>query len=501
MKTFLTRVEQHQIDEAHPIYYYLDSLCFLSKNLYNHTLFDLRQIHFHNRKVYKTKKGKKKSLLSFNQYLKENRHCDEALELGAGRLVNKTIKRAFDDMNYYYRGLKTYYKDLKKYGPESNKFKHKWKAKPNPPNFKHSVIGRQLLTFENQAVSKQWQTGTIKLTTCDWTLPFINFDKAIKLCEVRIVPRLDYYVIEIVYKISQATKPKTKRKCAIDPGLNNLITCSFLSSNSIIIKGTPVKSINTYYNKLIADAQSKLPQGQLTIEYTLILNQLPSDHELPNTILKLQENHLDALQSKIREQILDLLYRHSFSTNLKTFKQEAFKLPKQEFNQLFGVYTSKKIRILFRRRYNKIKDYMHKASTMLANELRSRGISDVVMGHNNQQKQKNKLKNFVQVPRTMFNTMISYKLEERGINYQEVEESYTSKASAADADVMAKGTIFSGTRIKRGLYKTTHNEILNADSNAAYNIMRKQWTNVSLKTYWVDRVLGYAVTPDVLTVV
>ena len=101
----------------------------------------------------------------------------------------------------------------------------------------------------------------------------------------------------------------------------------------------------------------------------------------------------------------------------------------------------------------------------------------------------------------MFNTMISYKLEERGINYQEVEESYTSKASAADADVMAKGTIFSGTRIKRGLYKTTHNEILNADSNAAYNIMRKQWPSVSLNTNWVNKVLGYAVTPDVLTVV
>jgi putative transposase len=32
---------------------------------------------------------------------------------------------------------------------------------------------------------------------------------------------------------------------------------------------------------------------------------------------------------------------------------------------------------------------------------------------------------------------------------------------------------FSGTRIKRGLYKSQHGTLLNADTNGAYNILRK----------------------------
>jgi putative transposase len=61
------------------------------------------------------------------------------------------------------------------------------------------------------------------------------------------------------------------------------------------------------------------------------------------------------------------------------------------------------------------------------------------------------------------------------------DESYTSKASFIDGDKMPKRynpnakqkRTFSGQRVKRGLYKSSHGTRLNADANGAYNILRK----------------------------
>ena len=60
------------------------------------------------------------------------------------------------------------------------------------------------------------------------------------------------------------------------------------------------------------------------------------------------------------------------------------------------------------------------------------------------------------------------------------EESYTSKASFLDSDVIPvhkKGCsvkqAFSGKRCSRGLYKSADGTIINADLNGAANILRK----------------------------
>ena len=67
-----------------------------------------------------------------------------------------------------------------------------------------------------------------------------------------------------------------------------------------------------------------------------------------------------------------------------------------------------------------------------------------------------------------------------GINYIKQEESYTSKASFFDRDDIPvynadnpKDYSFSGTRVKRGLYKTRSGKTLNADINGALNILKK----------------------------
>ncbi|PEY98180.1 transposase, partial [Bacillus sp. AFS018417] len=58
------------------------------------------------------------------------------------------------------------------------------------------------------------------------------------------------------------------------------------------------------------------------------------------------------------------------------------------------------------------------------------------------------------------------------------EESYTSKASFLDSDAIPTYgeediPVFSGKRIKRGLYRTKENKLLNADVNGSYNILKK----------------------------
>ena len=60
------------------------------------------------------------------------------------------------------------------------------------------------------------------------------------------------------------------------------------------------------------------------------------------------------------------------------------------------------------------------------------------------------------------------------------EESYTSKASFQDKDVIpvyksddTEESHFSGKRIHRGQYRTASGQVLNADVNGALNILRK----------------------------
>ena len=45
-------VEQHIIKNSNPLYKELDKMCLLSKNLYNQSLYRVRQYYFENKKYY-----------------------------------------------------------------------------------------------------------------------------------------------------------------------------------------------------------------------------------------------------------------------------------------------------------------------------------------------------------------------------------------------------------------------------------------------------------------
>ena len=80
--------------------------------------------------------------------------------------------------------------------------------------------------------------------------------------------------------------------------------------------------------------------------------------------------------------------------------------------------------------------------------------------------------------------MLKYKAELIGIKVIKQEESYTSKSNFLNLDpipvygnIDAHDVTFSGSRIKRGLYKTSCGRLINADVNGSYNILRKAIPN------------------------
>ena len=68
--------------------------------------------------------------------------------------------------------------------------------------------------------------------------------------------------------------------------------------------------------------------------------------------------------------------------------------------------------------------------------------------------------------------MICYKAKLLGISVSVVRESYTSGTSYLDGETPEKAFYDISRRIKRGLFKSNKGILINADVNAAYQIIK-----------------------------
>lgn len=418
MFIFMQLVERHIIKKENKCYKELDDLCFKAKNLYNATLYAVRQ-HFFDTEKYLKYKHIQKDFQDNNQF--DYRKLPANVSQQVMRLVDQNFKSFFESLKSY------------KVNPE------KFKSVPKIPKYLHKTKGRIVTTFTHHVISKRYldKHKQIKLTGLD------NFTISTNLSynqiqQVRIVPRLNYYyVVEIIYKANELPiKNDNGKYSGIDLGVNNLAAVSSNVTTPFIINGRPIKSINYYYNKKKATLQSQQ-----------------------------KDNNYDINKNKLR------------SLELK--------------------------------RKNKIDDYLHKASRLLVNHLVSNQINTLIIGHNKEQKQdinngKVNNQNFVQIPFNRFIYMLQYKCKFEGINVVITEESYTSKSSFFDNDILPKYKKncnkeykFQGKRIKRGLYKTSKNILINADINGSLNIIRKVIPNVSVAEYGIQ-VCGTPVVHTVL---
>ena len=157
--------------------------------------------------------------------------------------------------------------------------------------------------------------------------------------------------------------------------------------------------------------------------------------------------------------------------------------------------TTNRQKILADKRNRQVNDYMSKTAKKIINYCIAHNIGTLVVGYNETFQRNTDIgrqnnQNFVNIPYSKLRSKLEYLCELNGIAFVKQEESYTSKASFWDKDVIPVYNAdnpqkyhFSGKRIQRGLYKTSDGVLLNADVNGALNILRKS-SVVSLDTLY-----------------
>lgn len=138
---------------------------------------------------------------------------------------------------------------------------------------------------------------------------------------------------------------------------------------------------------------------------------------------------------------------------------------------------SNKLDIITQKRFNRVKNYIHNASTYVIKWCEENNIDTLIVGHNDKWKQETKLKNinnqkFLFIPYDMLISQLKYKCENIGINFIETEESYTSGTSFLDGELPCKENYDYSRRIKRGLFKSGQG-LINSDVNGSLQIIKK----------------------------
>jgi putative transposase len=390
-------VERHLIRHDDPRFAVIDQAAFASKNLYNQANYQIRQSFIHA--------GKYLPYAEIFHRLKQH-DCYQALPR---KVSNSILIQLHNNWTAFFEALKAYRED-------STPFT----GRPKLTGYKDKARGRNLLIYDKQALGRRAFKKTGKLVPSGLPIEIATqIAEWGKIAQVRIVPRLDGYMVEVVYE-QQENRAEVDRTlvAALDLGVNVLAA---LTSNKPafaprLLSGKPLKSVNQLYNKRRAQHQSRL------------------SHENRFT-----SHHLDRVTTK---------------------------------------------------RNRRVESYLHMASRRIIDLLVNEGIGTLVIGKNPLWKQganmgRKNNQQFVQIPHARFIDQVTYKAQLVGIQVIVQEESYTSKASFLDGDPLPtyeanrpEKPIFSGRRIARSWYRASDGQVIHADINGSYNILRKSTSDL-----------------------
>lgn len=157
-------------------------------------------------------------------------------------------------------------------------------------------------------------------------------------------------------------------------------------------------------------------------------------------------------------------------------------------------YTNRLYRITQKRNF-KIEDSLHKISRFIVDTALSNKVTKIVIGNNKDWKQSISLgkktnQAFVQLPHQKLIEKIVYKAQACGIQVLLTEESYTSGTSFLDNEPPQKEFYNKIRRVYRGLFVSNKGVKINADVNAANQIMKKVFPNV-----FADGIEGVVLHP------
>ena len=221
------------IKKNNPLYQEIDQVCFLSKNLFNSTLYAERQSLF--------KDGVFKFYYKINKEFAATNQVDyRALPAKVAKYTQMKVDNAIKSFISLKKANISFKPKLPKYLDKDSRF---------------------VTEYERGALSFR-KGGFVKLSKSNIIFPTKLNKEDIRV--VRLVPKTGYYLIEILYdkKITPIKKRTNNKLASIDLGLNNLATVTSNSFAPFIVNGRPLKSINQYSNKMIAKYQKLLPKNQ-----------------------------------------------------------------------------------------------------------------------------------------------------------------------------------------------------------------------------------------------
>lgn len=233
------RIQKNQLRNlSKQEYIALKELCRLSKNLYNATLYAIRQYYF--------AEGKYLRYESAYHICKENENY---------KLLNTDI--AQQTMKVVDRNFKSFFALISKAKEGDYRFSNIQLPHYLPKNGYFMLIIPRFKVKDG--FFKVPMSNTFKKEFGEVKLPFPERLSNKQVKEIRILPKHNckFFEIEFVY-VQEVEKLNlnSDNALAIDFGLDNLATCVTNTGASFIVDGKRLKSINQWYNKENARLQS-----------------------------------------------------------------------------------------------------------------------------------------------------------------------------------------------------------------------------------------------------
>lgn len=204
------------VKRSSPLYKEIDEICFKSKSLFNATLYAEKQFYFNT--------GKFKFFQKICQeFAKTNQPDYRALPAKVSRCTQKKVDQAIKSFLALKKSNNT------TFTPQFPKYLKKDE--------------RFIAEYPNDALSFK-KKGFIRLSKTNIYIPLYKLidseDASIKM--VRLVPKIGYYLIEILYlkKMNKFKKKKLTHQtkfASIDLGLNNLATVTSNVFEPLILNG------------------------------------------------------------------------------------------------------------------------------------------------------------------------------------------------------------------------------------------------------------------------
>ena len=219
----------------------IDNLMWLSKNLYNLTLYHIRQHYFNTNKWLTYKE---------TYYLLRETDAYRALP---DKVSKGTLKQLYDNLSAFFKALKAWKKN-----PSS------FKGRPKLLKYLDKEKGRFIVSYDKEALNHKSykKDGQIMLSKTDiWIKPQAKL-KSIK--QVTLTKNNSSYSINISYEKIEPVKSlqQEKKHASIDLGIGNIVSLCFEHTDQpIVYNGKVLKSINQGWNKRVSNHQSKLSKG------------------------------------------------------------------------------------------------------------------------------------------------------------------------------------------------------------------------------------------------